>query len=98
MGGEEEDFEADKQAEAEARASMGNFGVEELLREGHEALLRELVVKVKAGTASKDDKAQLRQMLKDNGMVWPELAAKAKPSVNQPTIELPELEEPDYDN
>lgn len=85
-------------AEMEAHEALSNYGIKELLEEGHKALLLNLVVKVRAGTASKEDKAQLRQMLKDNGMVYPGMTTPDPHAGPQkPPVELPELGDPDYE-
>lgn len=85
--------------EASVANSLSNMGVGELLAKAHEALIRDLAVRVIAGTATKEDKAQLRQMLKDNGMVWAGVThpdPHAGPKRAEPQ-ELPELEDPDYE-
>ena len=78
---------------------LANMGVAELLVAAHEALIRRLTIKVIADTATKDDIAQLRQLLKDNGMVWPGVTS---PDPNAPKrgggpIDLPELGGPDFE-
>lgn len=55
------------------------------------------MVRVESGTASKDDIAQLRQLLKDNGMVWGGMPGEGKNQPAAPTEEdLPDLPDPDY--
>lgn len=94
---EPEDENLDAQKEEEARDALSNFGIKELLEEGHRALLLDLNVKVRAGTATAAEKQQLRQMLKDNGWTWPGMTTPDPnaPPVNAKPVELPDLEDMD---
>lgn len=89
----------DAQAEARALAKMGGMSLEQVVRAGHEMVLRLLVAKVNAGTIKHQELAILRNMLRDNGMVWslppPPIDGEAAPVL--PSAEdLPQLEAPDY--
>ena len=86
-------------SEAPVAKRLENMGVEELLQMAHEALIRRLTIKVMADTATKEDIAQLRQMLKDNGMVWPGVTTPNQNAGKAPEapLDLPELGGPDYE-
>lgn len=71
------------------------LSVEDILREGQKALFADLVGKVRAGEANHQEKAILRNILKDNGLtlgIPPEAPAQSKSPED-----FPEFEEPDYD-
>ena len=76
------------------------MSLEQVVRAGHEAMLRRLVAKVTAGTASHQELAILRNMLRDNGMVWslppPPIDGEDAKRVDR-LADLPQLESPDYD-
>lgn len=78
---------------------LANLPVEELLERAHRALIKRLLVRIENGTATKDDIAQLRQLLKDNGMTYPEMSGGGTGVVKDKVepAELPELEDPDYE-
>lgn len=59
--------EQDDRAEAEYQSLIGH-SVEEILREGQRALFARLVGAVRSGTASHQQEAILRNLLKDNGL------------------------------
>lgn len=58
------DFEALEQLKA-----LEGLSPEQLLKEAHVALLRDLLAKLKLGQASHQELAILRNMLRDNGMM-----------------------------
>jgi hypothetical protein len=93
----EADIEADEheeQTNAEYLALMGKT-VEEILREGQKALFARLVSSCRSGTASHQELAILRNILKDNGLtlgIPPE-----KPQGDGTKLPLPDdMEVPDY--
>jgi len=47
---------------------MDNMRVEDVIRAGHAALLKVLTAKIVAGTATHQEMAILRNLLRDNGM------------------------------
>lgn len=86
--------------EAEHLARLGGLSLEQVVRAGHEAMLRLLVAKVTAGTVSHQEMAILRNMLRDNGMTWnlPPPPVDGEVARTLPDIsELPQLERPEYD-
>lgn len=67
---------------------------EEAMREGQKALVADLVSRVRSGTANHQEKAILRNLLKDNGLtlgIPPE-----KPPEASPPADLPHYPDPDY--
>lgn len=77
--------------------NLSKMSLEEVLRAGHEDLLRLLVAKVRSGTASHQEQAILRNILRDNGMtlgVSPYKTIEGSPAPN--IDDLPQLEPPDY--
>lgn len=70
---------------------------EEILRGGQKALVIDLVVAVRSGTASHNEKAILRNLLKDNGLTLG--IAPEAPSAEQrkAPVDLPQFEDPEYD-
>lgn len=88
----------DEQALVQAEiANLSNISLEEVLRAGHEDLLRLLVAKVRAGIASHQEQAILRNILRDNGMTLGVSPYKTIEGSPAPDIEdLPQLEPPDY--
>lgn len=70
--------------------------VQDILREGQKALFIDLVVAVRNGSASAPEKATLRNLLKDNGLV---LGIPPEEAVSDaPPADLPDFAEPDYLN
>lgn len=78
--------------ELAAEKELAGLDVKELLALGQEILLRQLLVRVKAGTASHQEQAILRNMLRDSGMVL-KLDNEPPPAARE---ELPELHDPEY--
>ena len=86
--------------EAEKLDEMSGLSAEQVIRLGHEAMLRLLVAKVAAGTATHQELAILRNMLRDNGMVWslPPPPIDGQTARELPTVaDLPQLDAPNYD-
>lgn len=86
--------------EAETLAQMLELPMEAVIRAGHEALLRLLVAKAKAGTIKHQEMAILRNMLRDNGMMLQ--IESSKPTLEHQSVAishrpLPQLPAPDYD-
>ena len=77
---------------------LNKMGVEGVLQKGHESLLRLLVAKTAAGTASHQELAILRNILRDNGMVLGKVleGRDVKPLPLPDTGDIPELEPPSY--
>lgn len=94
--GSQELLAVEQQAVAmqEALGKLGAFSPEELAHYGHECLLRLLVAKVSSATASHQEMAILRNLLRDNGMVMgmaPYKTIENVPAEGQPA--LPQLDE-----
>lgn len=70
--------------------------VQDILREGQKALFIDLVVAVRNGYASAPEKATLRALLRDNGLVLGIVPEVPEPS--HPPVDLPDFSEPDYLN
>jgi hypothetical protein len=87
----------DAQAISDELVALEGLSLEQVLRAGLESTLRLLVAKVKAGVASHQEMAILRNILRDNGMVLalPPKTIEGK-VVNQPPLDLPKLATPDY--
>jgi hypothetical protein len=98
--GDDDDGGGGPDLEAEALKGLTAMSLEQVVRAGHEAMLRRLVAKVTAGTASHQELAILRNMLRDNGMVWslppPPIDGEDAKRVDR-MKDLPRLESPDYD-
>lgn len=92
----EDDFGPDEVTEdqkADFEELMGHT-LEEILREGQKALFARLVSACRSGSASHQEMAILRNILRDNGLTLglpPE-----KPEVERPIIDLPTFETPEY--
>ena len=98
QGGEDPDA-ADKAAVKAFLDVLNRMGMEGVLQKGHEALLRLLVAKTAAGTASHQEMAILRNMLRDNGMVLSKVieGSSYTPTALPGTLDdIPELEPPSY--
>ena len=95
---EGEDLEA--VAKREALERMDNMSFQQVIEQGHLALLKDLVASVNAGTASHQEKAILRNFLRDNGMTMgvPPAGTSTQDTAAPPTASLPTFGEPDYDN
>ena len=93
MGEADTDPEAAKLQASFARLS--NQTREMILQAGHEALLMDLVARVGAGVASHQEKAILRNLLRDNGMTLGVPPPGTGPQ-SGPAPDLPDL--PAYNN
>lgn len=92
---------ADDAAKAEQEAYEGLIGlsVQDILKEGQKELFARLVGAVRAGTATHQQQAILRNVLKDNGLIFLGLDPKGEGG-QQSQVEqhpLPEFDVPDYD-
>lgn len=80
-------------------AELEGKSVQEILEEGKKALFIDLVVRVRANCASHQEKAILRNILKDAGMlaigISPEVVTEAE-RTQASVMDLPEFGEPDY--
>lgn len=86
----------DQGAEQEALQQMRGMDIASVIRAGHEASLRLLSARAIAGTASHQELAILRNMLRDNGMVLGKVIdGKAGEPLPFPD-DLPELPKPEY--
>jgi hypothetical protein len=96
---EGEGLDLDAQAKQDALLRMDNMSFAEVIQQGHLALLKDLVASVNAGTASHQEKAILRNFLRDNGMTMgvPPQGTSAGDRTAPPP-DLPTFGEPDYDN
>lgn len=97
------DFDAEAEtnsAEQEALARLQGMDIERVLQMGHEAAIRLLAAKVIAGTASHQELAILRNVLRDNGqtIVGKLVEANASTPLPLPAHDIPELEAPDYED
>jgi len=85
--------------EQEALNRMKGMDIQAVLQAGHEATIRLLTARAIAGTASHQELAILRNLLRDNGMA---LAGKViegstvKPLPLPEGVDIPELPTPDY--
>lgn len=90
-------MDEEEQPEAETNEEflrLMGMSVQDILREGQKALFADLVGKVRSGQASHQEKAILRNILKDNGLtlgIPPE-----EPERSEPPADLPEFGEPEY--
>lgn len=76
-------------------ARLEGMTIDDILREGQRALFINLVAASRSGTASHQELAILRNLLKDNGLtlgIPPEKAAGTPAPVD-----LPEFDKPDYE-
>jgi hypothetical protein len=91
----EEDFGPDELGEdqkADFEELMGK-DLADILREGQKALFARLVSACRAGTASHQEMAILRNILRDNGLT---LGIPPEKPAEQPIIDLPQYGEPEY--
>lgn len=75
---------------------LWGMSVEQILMEGKKALFVQLVGRCRSGTASHQEMAILRNVLKDNGLtlgIPPEQSATA----TEAPMDLPEFGKPDYE-
>lgn len=99
---EDHDYDAEAEtntAEQEALARLQGMDIERVLQMGHEATIRLLAAKAIAGTASHQELAILRNMLRDNGqtLVGKLIEGNAAKPLPLPEHDIPQLEAPDYD-
>lgn len=87
-----------EEEEKAAKAELEGLSLKEVLEQGQVELLRGLVAKVKAGTASHQEAAILRNLLRDNGMVMGAVPPGAEP-LRTPVdpADLPRFGDPDYE-
>ncbi|RWI46829.1 MAG: hypothetical protein EOQ93_29315 [Mesorhizobium sp.] len=90
--------EAEPETNAEYLALMG-LSVEDILREGQKALFARLVSACRAGTASHQELAILRNILKDNGLTLgippEETGPKGQPLPLPEETDIPEFGPPE---
>lgn len=98
--GEVSGDDPDVVAKQEAFDRLDNMSFAQVIQEGHLALLKDLVAAVNSGTATHQEKAILRNFLRDNGMtlaVPPSgMSLAENPTPGGP--KLPEFGDPEYDN
>jgi hypothetical protein len=96
MADSEDDFTDNKAEQSEFDDLMGK-SLEEILEEGRKALFARLVGKCRLGTASHQEMAILRNILRDNGLTLgltlPD--STQRPPIREP-LELPDFETPEY--
>lgn len=87
-------------AEQEALARLQGMDIERVLQMGHEAAIRLLAAKVIAGTASHQELAILRNVLRDNGqtLIGKLVEGNVVKPLPLPESDIPELEAPDYND
>jgi hypothetical protein len=83
-------------AQAEDFARLMGMSVKEILETGQKALFADLVSRVRSGAASHQEKAILRNILKDTGLSMLGLAPD-KDEPKEAPMELPEFPDPDYE-
>lgn len=94
MDDQQEDLSAEL-LEADFQELMG-MSLEDILREGQKALFARLVTRCRAGQASHQEMAILRNVLKDNGLtlgIPPEDGSVVR---REAPLDLPEYGEPEY--
>lgn len=89
---DDEEDAPEQETNAEFLKFMG-MSVEEILREGQKALFADLVSKVRSGQANHQEKAILRNILRDNGLT---LGIPQDDQRQLPPSDLPEFTEPEY--
>ena len=87
----------DQLSEQEAVEKMEGETTEALLARARLAMVKRLTAKMEAGSASYQDMANLRQLLKDNGMILGLDTKKDPKSSEVPELDLPDLDKPDYE-
>lgn len=94
---EEDNPSAAERLEAQAFEALRGLSVDEILREGHKQLILQLATRCRAGTATHQEMAIFRNILRDNGLTLG-LPPEQPPNYVAPSpMELPVLEDPDYD-
>lgn len=98
------DFDAEVEtnaAEQEALARLQDMSIERVLQMGHEAAIRLLTARVIAGTASHQELAILRNVLRDNGLTLTGRLIEGnvtKPLPLPADTDIPLLDAPDYND
>lgn len=90
-----EDEDGDQKKDNGEYERLVGMSVNDILREGQKALFARLVGLCRSGSASHQEMAILRNILKDNGLVLgipPEKAA----AVEAAPVDLPRYEDPEY--
>lgn len=94
---EDTDLDAEAALKASLYAELEGKSVQDILRDGQKHLFIDLVVSVRMGTASHNEKAILRNLLKDNGLTLG-IPPEKGPGYSEPA-ELPDVPDfgtPDY--
>lgn len=86
-------------AEEKAFKELMGMTIQDILRDGQKTLFARLVGKVRAGTASHQQEAILRNILKDNGMIFLGIPSVTGESAGEEVEQhpLPHFEDPDYE-
>lgn len=89
---------SDEAYEAEEYSALLNKSVKEILEEGQKALFARLVARCRAGVASHQELAILRNVLKDNGLVLFGIPVGAEDRADERAApsDLPDFDPPDY--
>lgn len=95
---EPEDLDAREAEELrQQRQAALQLSPDEILRKAHKALLADLLAKAELGVLSHQEKAILRNMLRDNGMVMGVAPEGMQPGVEKPR-DLPTFDDGDYEH
>lgn len=98
--GPEYDEEALRKRE-EFLQRLHNMSEADIARDARRAMLEDLYEKVVSGTAMPQDHANLRQLLKDNGMIMGDptqgAGGDSNPKAAKEPLPLPSFERPEYD-
>lgn len=86
------------EAHAAALLELEGLSLHELLLKGHEQLLRSLVAKSMSGTASHQELAILRNVLRDNGMTMAIKPTDPKTIEHRPLPALPNYNDADHED
>ncbi len=87
------DTPSDALIEAQAFDELMGKSVEDILKEGQKALFARLVGRVRSGLANHQEKAILRNILKDNGLTLG-IPPETPRAIEQ--APLPDFEDPEY--
>jgi hypothetical protein len=91
------------QAEQNEYEALIGLSLTDILREGQKALFARLVGRCRLGTASHQELAILRNVLKDQGLTLG-ITPEGAPTSNMighnagPPLDMPSFDPPDYDN
>lgn len=72
------------------------MSLEDILREGQKVLFARLVTKCRAGVASHNEMAILRNVLKDNGLTLGIPPEDGSSVAQRQAVDLPEFDKPEY--